>query len=102
MIPSQDLDILTAAGRLGPPATAVISDRLRAKSPIPQSFMGKVSKLPNGFWRPCRELLIWEPAILFKHRLGGRVDAMMFVHDQRIDFLKQELAKIGRQITALI
>jgi hypothetical protein len=102
MIPSEYLDALSGDGSYGFGARAFVSDRLRAQSLIPQSFLGKVSKRPNRFLQPCRELLMWEPAILFKHRSGSRIDTMSFVYDQRIDILTQEMVKMSKQITALL
>jgi hypothetical protein len=81
---------------------AFVSDLHRSQSPLPQGFSSKVSRYRAGFWRPFREMLTWEPPILFKHYSNGRIDTVLFVHDQRIEFLESRLVAIRSRIQKII
>jgi hypothetical protein len=101
MTPRGASDAHSATG-LNSELRAIVSDRLRSQPPISQSLLGKISRDPRSFWRPFRDMCQWEPAILFKHRLAGRVDILMCVHDQRLEFLRRELDILRGQISTFL
>jgi hypothetical protein len=81
---------------------AFMSDLHRKQFLLPQAFSSKVSRYRSAFWRPFRKMLTWDAPILFKHYSSGRIDALLFAHDTRIQFLEHKLASLRNQIEKVL
>jgi hypothetical protein len=77
---------------------AFTSDRSRA-SAIRQDLVGKLKRgRREGFWRVLRAAMAWEPAVAFKHYPARAVEVRAFVHDVRIDVLREQAGRLRREI----
>jgi hypothetical protein len=77
---------------------AFLSNRART-SGLRQDVVGKLKRgRRGGFWRVLRQAMVWEPVVGFRHYQGGGVEARAFVHDVRMDVLREQAGRLRREI----
>lgn len=77
---------------------AFVSDCARATA-LRQDVIGKLKRgRRGGFWHVLRAAMVREPAVAVRHYVGGGVEVRAFVHDVRIGVLREQAARLRKEI----